>query len=110
MKKIAVLIPAFNASETIRGVISGVMEHVPADRILVVDDGSSDGTALLPGSLAFESLNITRIKGRGPHFRPDSIIFLNPLSTQSSHWMQIFSTRLVRSLIFSIFMKQVSSM
>jgi len=65
MKKIAVLIPAFNASETIRGVISGVMEHVPADRILVVDDGSSDGTALVAGKLGVRVLKHNENKGKG---------------------------------------------
>jgi glycosyltransferase involved in cell wall biosynthesis len=42
--KIAVIIPAYNAAATIGAVIEGVKRWVPADTILVIDDGSSDNT------------------------------------------------------------------
>lgn len=41
----AVVIPAYNAVGTIDRVISGVSAYVSHDRILVVDDGSTDDTA-----------------------------------------------------------------
>jgi glycosyltransferase involved in cell wall biosynthesis len=65
MKKIAVLIPAFNAFETIGGVISGVMEHVPVDQIIIVDDGSSDGTAHIAEKLGVRVVKHTENRGKG---------------------------------------------
>jgi glycosyltransferase involved in cell wall biosynthesis len=45
MKTISVLIPAYNASETIRETLDSVLSQTrPADEILVMDDGSTDDT------------------------------------------------------------------
>ena len=41
----AAVIPAYNAAGTIPGVVEGVKAHLSLDRILIVDDGSTDGTA-----------------------------------------------------------------
>jgi glycosyltransferase involved in cell wall biosynthesis len=41
--RMAVVIPAFNEALTIRGVVEAALRQVP--RVIVVDDGSSDGTA-----------------------------------------------------------------
>jgi glycosyltransferase involved in cell wall biosynthesis len=65
MKKIAVLIPAYNASDTIGGVISGVMKHVPVEGIIVVDDGSSDQTSLVAEKLGARVVKHTENKGKG---------------------------------------------
>ena len=65
MKKIAVLIPAYNASETIGGVISGVMKHVPVERIVVVDDGSTDSTSLVAQKLGVRVVKHTENRGKG---------------------------------------------
>lgn len=42
---ITVVIPAYNEKQTIGEVIRGVKQHVPSARILVIDDGSTDGTS-----------------------------------------------------------------
>ena len=76
MKKIAVLIPAFNASATIAGVISGAMEHVPVERIIVVDDGSSDGTFLIAEKLGAHTLKHTVNKGKGAALQTGFDFFL----------------------------------
>ncbi|MEW6351095.1 MAG: glycosyltransferase family 2 protein [Thermodesulfobacteriota bacterium] len=44
-ESITVVIPAFNEEKTVAEVIRGVRTHVPAARVLVVDDGSTDSTA-----------------------------------------------------------------
>jgi glycosyltransferase involved in cell wall biosynthesis len=38
------VVPAYNESSTIRGVVQGLREHAPRFDILVVDDGSTDDT------------------------------------------------------------------
>jgi glycosyltransferase involved in cell wall biosynthesis len=45
VERTAVVIPAFNAARELGGVIADVARHVPRERIIVVDDGSSDDTA-----------------------------------------------------------------
>lgn len=40
-----VVIPAYNAATSVGKVIRGVSKHLPSHCIVVVDDGSSDGTA-----------------------------------------------------------------
>ena len=42
---VTVVIPAYNEQKTIGTVIQGVRQYVPSANILVVDDGSTDGTA-----------------------------------------------------------------
>ncbi|MCX6135622.1 MAG: glycosyltransferase family 2 protein [Ignavibacteriales bacterium] len=41
----AVIIPAFNAEKSMSSLLSGIRKYVGSDAIVVVDDGSSDGTA-----------------------------------------------------------------
>jgi glycosyltransferase involved in cell wall biosynthesis len=50
-KKILVVVPAFNEASSIRGVISSIREEVKEAEILVVNDGSSDSTALEAASM-----------------------------------------------------------
>lgn len=45
MARVLVIIPAYNESDTIGSVLAGLREHVPDCDVLVVDDGSTDGTA-----------------------------------------------------------------
>jgi glycosyltransferase involved in cell wall biosynthesis len=43
-KDILVLIPAYNEEGRVADVVRGVHQHLPGARILVINDGSSDGT------------------------------------------------------------------
>lgn len=44
-KEVFVAIPAFNAGKTLRRVLQEVYLHIPKERVIVIDDGSSDDTA-----------------------------------------------------------------
>jgi glycosyltransferase involved in cell wall biosynthesis len=48
--QVLVIIPAFNEAERIAAVIAGVRAAVPGAAITVIDDGSSDGTAMAAGA------------------------------------------------------------
>jgi glycosyltransferase involved in cell wall biosynthesis len=45
LEHIAAVVPAYNAERHIDGVIRGLLRHLPARNVIVVDDGSTDGTA-----------------------------------------------------------------
>ena len=65
MERIAVVIPAYNAAHHLDAVITGVEKHIPASRIIVVDDGSSDdslGVAQRRGTIALQH---THNRGKG---------------------------------------------
>jgi glycosyltransferase involved in cell wall biosynthesis len=50
-KKVVVVMPAYNAAQTLRKTFMEVMEQGIVDRVIVVDDASLDGTATLARSL-----------------------------------------------------------
>ena len=45
MNKILIIIPAYNEEQSLPGVLQDLRSHAPVADILVVDDGSCDGTA-----------------------------------------------------------------
>ena len=45
-KKIVVVMPAYNAANTLIDTFNGVMEQGVVDQVIVVDDASRDATAL----------------------------------------------------------------
>jgi len=65
MKKILVLIPAFNAEKTISSLITQVSAFIPRKDILVVDDGSTDRTYQLAKESGANCLQHKKNKGKG---------------------------------------------
>jgi len=61
--KICVIIPAYNAEETIGSVVSGTLKHV--SRVLVADDGSTDRTARIAAKAGAEVIFIGENRGKG---------------------------------------------
>jgi glycosyltransferase involved in cell wall biosynthesis len=57
-KKILIAIPALNEESTIEKVIQECKQAVPLAAVLVVDDGSTDGTVLVCQTLAVEILQL----------------------------------------------------
>ena len=65
MKKILVLIPAFNAEKTISSLIHQISAFIPTKDILVVDDGSTDRTYQLAKESGANCLQHQKNKGKG---------------------------------------------
>ncbi len=56
--KILIIIPAYNEEESLPGVIGDLRAHVPSVELLVVNDGSRDGTARIARSLGVPVLDL----------------------------------------------------
>ncbi|MEZ5684814.1 MAG: glycosyltransferase [Paracoccaceae bacterium] len=62
--RIACLIPAHNEAPRIAGVLGAVLGHPQIARVLVVDDGSGDGTAEAARALGAEVLELRPNRGK----------------------------------------------
>ncbi|MCJ7496518.1 MAG: glycosyltransferase, partial [candidate division Zixibacteria bacterium] len=65
MKKILVLIPAFNAEKTISSLIEQISAFIDKKDILVVDDGSKDTTFQIATNCGVQVLQHKKNKGKG---------------------------------------------
>ena len=57
-KKIVVVMPAYNAAETLRKTYDAVMEQGIVDEVILVDDASCDKTAAIAGTLEHVTLHV----------------------------------------------------
>lgn len=63
--KVAAVVPAYNEGETIAEVLR-VLRAAPAiDEVLVVSDGSTDGTVEIARSLGVKTIHLRRNRGKG---------------------------------------------
>lgn len=69
MPKVAVVIPAYNAAQSVGELLSRVSRHVSNEDIFVVDDGSTDETELIARDLGVWLLRHSRRKGKGAALR-----------------------------------------
>ncbi|HTZ18798.1 MAG TPA: glycosyltransferase family 2 protein [Dissulfurispiraceae bacterium] len=60
---ICVVIPAFNAADTVGNVVQGALKYIP--RVIVADDGSSDHTADVAAEAGAEVIVIGNNRGKG---------------------------------------------
>jgi len=65
MKKILILIPAFNAEKTISSLIDQISAFIPGKDILVIDDGSTDRTYQLAKESGANCIQHKKNKGKG---------------------------------------------
>jgi len=65
MKKVSVLIPAFNEEKNIYHTIEAVQASKLVDNILVIDDGSKDNTKEIALSSGVKVLSLEENKGKG---------------------------------------------
>jgi glycosyltransferase involved in cell wall biosynthesis len=62
---VGVLIPAYQAGGYLADTLAGILPFVPAQNILVVDDGSSDGTSQAARNLTVEVKRLPVNQGKG---------------------------------------------
>ncbi len=67
--QVSIIIPAFNEAEGIRAVIVSILETLPKAEVLVVDDGSTDGTAEIARAAGARVLRHRSNKGYGASLR-----------------------------------------
>ena len=65
--KVCALIPAFDEAATVGRVVAGALAHV--SRVVVVDDGSEDGTREVAAAAGAEVLRLPRNSGKGTAIR-----------------------------------------
>lgn len=65
MKKVSIVIPAYNEAERIVPTLRAIRASVPCDELIVVDDGSRDHTASLAERLADQVLRHGANRGKG---------------------------------------------
>lgn len=61
----AVIVPAYNAERHLESVIRGLFAHFPPERVIVVDDGSTDRTGALARRLGTVTVTHRRNRGKG---------------------------------------------
>ncbi len=65
----AVVVPTYNEAANIAALVAGVRAGLPGAHVLVVDDGSPDGTAAAAAAAGAEVLARTGPRGLGPAYR-----------------------------------------
>ncbi|MBO8163115.1 MAG: glycosyltransferase family 2 protein [Brevibacillus sp.] len=65
MKKVSIVIPAYNEAAYITDTLHAIRRSVPCDELIVVDDGSCDGTAELAAKRADRVLVHETNQGKG---------------------------------------------
>src|SRR6476619_4095273 len=65
MSKTVVVMPAFNAENTLSPVVKGLRKALPGAYIIGINDGSADGTAALLRSVCDRTIDFPANKGKG---------------------------------------------
>lgn len=62
--RVVAILPAFNEQSTLPEVLAAVLEATLVDRVLLVDDGSTDGTAERARRLGVQALRLPQNRGK----------------------------------------------
>jgi glycosyltransferase involved in cell wall biosynthesis len=69
LETFAAIVPAYNAAAFIEPVLEAIARHIPAPNIIVVDDGSVDGTALAARRSGARVIRHEANRGKGAALR-----------------------------------------
>jgi glycosyltransferase involved in cell wall biosynthesis len=67
--RVACVVPAYCAADTLGGVLRHLRTALPGARVIVVDDGSSDATGAIARELADETIRLEANHGKGAALR-----------------------------------------
>ena len=68
-RKVVVVMPAFNAAQTLSPVVKGLRKSLPGSPVVGIDDGSQDGTGALLRSVCDRTIEYTVNRGKGRALR-----------------------------------------
>jgi glycosyltransferase involved in cell wall biosynthesis len=80
-KRISICIPCYNSGHTILELISGIKKVMPYNKILIVNDGSTDQTESIAHSSRAHIISTSQNKGKG------SAILTGMNALKNSEWM-----------------------
>ena len=94
MMRRLVVIPTYNEAGNIKSLIELLFTSIPECEVMVVDDGSPDGTALIVKAMKDENKRLHLIdrpqkNGIGSAYRMAFFGRLSKVLTMSSRWMQM---------------------
>jgi glycosyltransferase involved in cell wall biosynthesis len=69
IRRVAVVMPAFNAEKTLAPVVRGLRKSLPGAHIIGINDGSEDGTGALLRSVCDHTIEFTTNRGKGAALR-----------------------------------------
>ena len=69
LERFAAIVPAYNAASLIGPVLASISRHIPPSAIIVVDDGSTDGTALAAQRFGVRVVRHEANRGKGAAIR-----------------------------------------
>ncbi len=95
MKKVSIVIPAYNEAEYINLTLQAIRLYVQSDEVIVVDDGSRDATATVASRWADRVVRLDRNYGKGvalqigwSQAQGDILLLLDADLQESAKWAQ----------------------